>query len=360
MSKGALNEALINFLATPDLLAHGFTFRDIKLGLAEPQLRLRLLGGGGVQDMLLGADLVMASTGIELTSTQPLLGGYADPRCSAQADIGLHFVLVVGSDPNALLSVRPPDLGQPSLTVSNLSFDSQNLTCDALIAFVDLPGFADALRRAVEHYPGLDAAGRAVIAQTQTAVAAIDAEIGPLVPSDLQRLNAWFTYPAGFSGPGLITVLFGAPTPVPDPGPRASIAGAVRLGGAFATRGWGADLPISCSALPVNFSRKLGPAPVPNSDGALGSPPLQQIRTTSSCIYESGKHSSQIAGLSPVLPNYFETPVAGGCQTVNDPGRYGAVVMFSGFGSNRIRSGELSNQFDLVVQPFQRAPCAPQ
>jgi hypothetical protein len=138
--RDAVHAGLVAFPSRPNLVP-GLHFRDIRLDLPEPRLAVQRISGGGAQPLVLRVHLAMPGAGIELTSTLPGPSpSGTDPRCSARADLGLTFALTASDNPGGLL--RAAVLPGPSpLTISGLLIDSQNLTCDVLVAAIHVAGF---------------------------------------------------------------------------------------------------------------------------------------------------------------------------------------------------------------------------
>jgi hypothetical protein len=352
-----IEKQIVGFLGQGDLVADGFTFRDITLALPEPQVALQPISGGGSQPLMMRAQLAMSGVGIELTSTIPGPSpGSTDPRCSARADINLVFAITLGSDTNALLRAEPLP-GPSPLAITNLELDSQGIVCDAIIAVVNVAGIDDVIRRELERAPAIRQAGVAAVGLLDGELRSLNAQLAAQVPPGLLRVNAWFNQlPNGQR----LAIGFGV-RPVADRGPPASITGTVRQVGATMAGGLALGLPFACEAMPVMVQRKTGPSPMINANGDVGPPPLERLPVSTRCEGAApgtigGAMVYRISGLSPLLPNIVTfTGMENRCVQGQSEAA-GVVLAFSNWTGNRILSGDLARRFDMRARVMS-APC---
>lgn len=299
--KPRLHDVVLAELGKPDLLGEGVTLYDIRVGLTEPVLSLERLSGGGVQGpLVVRAILTAPRAAIAATSTTPtILPEWFDPRCSAVADLAVAVELVVGTDVAQPLQANPDGPGV-TLSVRNFSWDSENFPCDVVKEVVGLLGAEERIKRAVERPQNTQALAAMMSSALNSALTAANAQIAQAVPAGLLSLSGWVNQTRG--GGQLVALYVGVTPPLPDPSPRATIAGTIRMAdGQPTTR-------IRCDRLPLLADRTTGPRRVINDRGGLADEtPRERLGISISCgeLGADGSRSYVLSGLSSGFRNYF-------------------------------------------------------
>ena len=315
-----LTTLLKQALGQPDLIAQDITLYDIDLRLTQPGLTIDGLSGSGraSDPYRIAIRILMQNEGLTATSTTPYLDRHLDPRCSLVFDASIALTVTVQNVPGAeVLSDQTDPNSAPIFNVTRFDFDSNNAPCDVLVDALKVTGLKTVISNMVTNPNGpiskpLNAAAHGLLKQ---ALDKLDAAIAPYQKSqfDLVALHAWIVN----SGGGQRIVLNLAPrVPIPDPGAgQGKFAGSVVAGKPFGTDS--GSLP--CGSLVAVATRKPGPAPMINSQGALGDAPSEQLTPSVTCgfaVLQPGQSGPYTVGnISPDFPDTvgFQSVSVGGC-----------------------------------------------
>ncbi len=352
-SRQHLVDYVVGQLGRGDLIAPGVTLQDIRVSVGEPRLALQRVSGGGDQPVTMRVELRIPGVGIEATSTTPTpLGSWADPRCSAQADLTLSLGMVLDTSGAALLRIDRAASRQP-LTLSNFSWDSQNFPCDVIKEAVGLFGAEGIIRRHVEDPDQVAFVAETMLALLEGAFGELNGLVASAAPPDLSRVAVWLD---SVPGGQRLAVLFGVRGPVPDTGPRATISGTLRLAGVNPTG-------LNCAALPVTADRKAGPRPVLNANGTLGEAPLERLAVNAQCDAAAlGRGRSvayRVSGLSATFPNVLTFTGAAGRCAPGQVEKAGVMFVPQGWPEEGITAATLGARFDLQATAVM-VPCPPE
>jgi hypothetical protein len=243
---------------------------------------------------------------------------------------------------------------QDPIRVTNFAWDSQNFPCDAVKAVVGLFGAENTIRHEVEQADAIKQAAATMTATLDSVFANLNNQVASIVPPDLVRVNAWLH---GAQGDQRLGLYFGIRSPLPDPGPRATITGSLRFVALQAS-----PEAVNCRALPITVVRKTGPRPVLNINGTLGDPPVEPLSINAQCDVAPGQSRVlpyRVSGLSSVFPNYFTfTSLQGRC-TSGQSERFGLMFMPIDWPAEGVLSSTLSRRFDIQVMGVE-VPCPPE
>lgn len=208
-----------------------------------------------------------------------------DPRFSIDFDLRVDLTLKVGNDTKQPLSVV-----RAQARVTNVHADSQNLIADmakavtGIVSFVGGPDFQREAEMALESR-NIDFRG-----QLNAMMPAINAQLQ--LPATLPghvRVGVW-------SRPDLIIVAY------------APLLEAIGGGAMEGTVRWDAAVfeVSSCADLQFAATVQVGPRPLTNPEGALGSAPLRTVGTVREMQHAPGSCDYRLEGLGSGMPHRLE------------------------------------------------------
>ncbi len=333
---GLLETAIKEQLGKGDLLADGFTFYDIDLHLTQPLLTIDQLKGSGLPgdpyQVSLHVDL--QNEGVTMTSTQPAVGSWGDPRCHAEFDATLSMQLTISNTPGAAFSSPQTQPGsEPLAEITRFDFDSENFICDIPVDLAKMLGFKDFLTKLVSQHDGLvnkplANAARGMLTNT---IADLNSTVAAYQRPEINYaiLRAWLVP----QGAGKMVVLNLAPrAPLPDPSAGQGAMGGlltVTAAGGVITKGTTGT--VDCARLPVTISRVTGPRPMTSPLGTLGDVPLETLNVHTDCdghVVAPGKTVRyRITGMSALFPQVVTFgSVEGACTSYEAGVRSGVDI----------------------------------
>jgi hypothetical protein len=309
-----LRDSLVSVLGTPNMIADGVTFYEIRLGIPQPTLSLEPISGGSSEPLVMRARFDLPRVTLGLTTTTPdIFGSWADPRCSAVADVALTVELSLGGQDTAHLVGLSGAENPVRITISNFTWDSENFPCDVVKAVVGLLGAQTLIKREVENPERTKPFATTLAQVTTSALDLANQAVYAAVPDGLVQLGFWLRGMPDRNQ--LVAAYVGLRSPIADPSPGASITGFIRRADGKSTAG------LRCDDLPILAERTAGPRRVLNEMGALGDEVRAPLATSTECgeVLPDGSRSFTMRGLSSGFRNYFiQTGLEGlGC---NDEG----------------------------------------
>jgi hypothetical protein len=354
-------ERLKSEMQAPDKIADGVTLYDVVLNVPQPTLVMEGVRGGDEGSQSIRMTLRFAPISIATSATQPAVGRWADPRCSARFNLELVARVTVGRDVHRPFSVdMSVDAGDKPIVITGFDWDNEdsNTVCDIARGVATLLGWD----RLITHAVNSAVDNRSFRAMAIDAIRkALDAANGVAanIPPGLVKVRTWVT---GDPDNRLLTVYF-APAPVPAAGPRTTIRGTLKNS---TPRELGGSGTATCDALGLSVERITGPRPVLNPSLGRGEAPRAPVTARMTCnpVPPGSTVHYEIRDLPATTPLLFtlNTAVSAGQCGGTGLTRYRRqLIAVSASGHVKSRNEGLApvdfgNSQDLEVQ-WMETPC---